>query len=631
VISFLSPLFLAGAAAAAIPVLLHLLKREPEQRIRFSAVRMLRNAPVEHTSRRHLRELLLLALRMAALLLLALAFARPFLTSGAAQAGSAITVIALDTSMSMSAPGRFDRAKQLARQALDRATGDQLAVVTFADDARVVAAPGSDRGSARAAIDSAQPGFGATSYRAGLNAAADQLKGRRGTIVVVTDLLENGWDAGERATVPESARIEVVDVGTLPANLSIRAARTDGDRVLATIHNHGPQPRDAHVRLYVSAGGTDRRLAGETTAPVGADQSTDVSFGGVRGQSALVEVDDPEGIQADNRRFVVVANAGRPRVLIVGSSGDLTREAFYVQQALLAGGKESRPFDVEGAAARALGSWDAERMNRFLAVVLISTKALERHGRELLAGFVRNGGGMLVTAGADVDGAVLAEALGGSSVTIATPSASARDMQVRSLAPADVRHPVFQMFGSGASALGLVQFHRVAAIRAPDCQTLGRFTTGEPALIDCAAGEGRALILASDLDNRWNDFPLHATFVPFVQETVRYVGGARPRTWEYLVGEVPAGLQPVPGVYPLAAAGAERRLVAVNVDPAESNPARLTTEEFQTAVTRLKDTAEADRRVEAREREDSQHIWRYLLAVMIAMLIVESVVATRTA
>jgi hypothetical protein len=630
VISFLSPLFLAGAAAAAIPVLLHLLKREPEQRVRFSAVRLLRSAPVEHTSRRHLRELLLLALRIAALLLLAFAFARPFLTSGAAQAGSGITVLALDTSMSMSAPGQFDRAKQLARQAIEHAGDDQLAVVTFADDARVAAEAGSSRGAALAAIDGAEAGFGSTSYRAAMNAAADQLKGRRGTIVVVTDLLENGWDAGERAAVPESARIDVVDVGALPANLSVRAVRVDGDRVVATIHNHGPQARDARVRLFVSTGGNERRSSGETTVPVGADQATDVSFPGVRAQYATVEVDDPQGVQADNRRFVVVENAGRPRVLIVGSAGDLPHEAFYLQQALVAG-KDNRPFDVEGVAAAALAGWDAERLNRYLAVVLISTKALERHGREVIAGFVRNGGGMLVTAGSDVDGAVLAEALGGSNVTIATPSASAREMQVRSLAPADVRHPIFQMFGGGASALGLVQFHRVSAIRAPDCQTLGRFTTGEPALVDCPAGEGRALILASDLDNRWNDFPRHATFVPFVQEALRYIGGARPRTSEYLVGEVPAGIQPVPGVYPLRGASAERRLVAVNVDPAESTPARLSAEEFQTAVTRLKDTAEADRRVETREREDSQHIWRYLLALMIAMLIVESVVATRTA
>ena len=36
--SFLAPLFLLGASAAAIPIVLHLLKREPEARVRFAAV-----------------------------------------------------------------------------------------------------------------------------------------------------------------------------------------------------------------------------------------------------------------------------------------------------------------------------------------------------------------------------------------------------------------------------------------------------------------------------------------------------------------------------------------------------------------------------------------------------------------
>ena len=130
-ISFLSPLFLAGALAAAIPIVLHLLKREPETRVQFSAVHLLKHAPVEHSSRRRLRELLLLALRIGALLLFALAFARPFLTSGAAGTG-ATTVVALDTSLSLSAPGQFEKAQQLAREAIDAAPfGDLVAVVTM--------------------------------------------------------------------------------------------------------------------------------------------------------------------------------------------------------------------------------------------------------------------------------------------------------------------------------------------------------------------------------------------------------------------------------------------------------------------------------------------------------------------
>ena len=140
--SFLSPLFLLGAAAAAIPIVLHLLKRHPEERVKFAAVKLLRRAPVEDIQRRHLRELLLLALRVAALLLLAVAFARPLLRPQAASRLAGATIVALDTSLSLSAPGQFDRAKQLARDAVRRAPrGDLLGVITFATAAHTAARP----------------------------------------------------------------------------------------------------------------------------------------------------------------------------------------------------------------------------------------------------------------------------------------------------------------------------------------------------------------------------------------------------------------------------------------------------------------------------------------------------------
>jgi len=173
-LSFLAPLFLAGAAAAAVPIVLHLLKREPEDRVKFAPVKLIRQAPVEHTDRRRLRELLLLALRVAALLLLAFAFARPFLNSSASAAASGVTVVALDTSLSMSAPGQFEKARQLARRAIDKA-GGTTSVITFADTATVTSQPSSDSRLARAAIDRARPGVSSTSYRNALNAAANLL------------------------------------------------------------------------------------------------------------------------------------------------------------------------------------------------------------------------------------------------------------------------------------------------------------------------------------------------------------------------------------------------------------------------------------------------------------------------
>src|SRR5262245_62708375 len=111
-ISFLSPLFLLGALAAAIPIYLHLFHRKTEVVIDFPAVRLLSRAPVQQHRRRRLRELILLALRVAALVLLAVSFARPYLAGAAALASAPLTVIAVDISLSMSAPGQFDRARE---------------------------------------------------------------------------------------------------------------------------------------------------------------------------------------------------------------------------------------------------------------------------------------------------------------------------------------------------------------------------------------------------------------------------------------------------------------------------------------------------------------------------------------
>src|SRR5438445_251403 len=171
--------------------MLHLLKREPEARVTVAAVQLLKNAPVEHTEKHRLRELVLLALRIATLVLLAIAFARPFIRSGRASDGGDVTIVALDTSYSLSAPGRFARARQLALQAIDRVpAGDRVGVVTFSDEAELAVKPTVDRALAKSAIDEAAVSFGATRYRTALSTAGQQLDtaaGARGTIVVVTD------------------------------------------------------------------------------------------------------------------------------------------------------------------------------------------------------------------------------------------------------------------------------------------------------------------------------------------------------------------------------------------------------------------------------------------------------------
>jgi hypothetical protein len=644
-LSFLSPIFLVGAAAAAIPVVLHLLKREPEPRVKFAAVRWLKQAPVEHTEKRHLRELLLLALRVAVLALLALAFARPFFPSGAAAGASAVTMIAIDTSYSMSAPGRIERARQLAKAALARVPGgDPAGLVAFSDEAEVLMSPGGDRVLAAATIDRVTAGFGATRYRAALSAASQHLAGGRGTIVVVTDLQESGWDAGDRVSVPEGATIEIADVGAAPANLAVTAVRPLADRVVATVRNTGPRPRDARVHLAI-----DNRAAGDASTAVAPNQSADVTFAGApRGTTAAVAVDDPDGLRADNVRYAVLGGAGQPSVLVVTGSGDVGREAFYVQQALAAGAAPGGGYRAAGISAAQLASFAPGgpgnpgnpgnpagngRLAEHSAVLLLSTRGLERRGREALAAYTQNGGGLFIAAGPDVDGDVASDVIGGASALRIARDETAKPA-ARTLAPADGRHPVFQPFVGTAATLGLVTFQRAARISGTGCQTLARFTDGAAAMIECPAGEGRALVLASDLDNRGNDFPRRATFVPFLHEVVRYLASARPHRSEYLVADAPAGVTRVPGVTMVAEPGrpgAPARRVAINVDPREADAARMSVDEFQSAVTRLAPVAGAAVRLEARQEEDRQHLWQYALGLMIAMLAVEGFIASRTA
>jgi hypothetical protein len=633
VIGFLSPLFLVGALAAAVPIVLHLLRRKPDVRLPFSAVKLLEHAPIEHSEKRHLRELLLLALRVAALVLLAIAFARPFFAAGAASASSGLTLIALDTSLSLSTPAQLARAKELAKGALSRAAqGDLVGVMTFSDRAQVALRPTADRALAASAIDAAAPGFGATSYRAALATAADLVSttgSDRATIVVVTDLQQSGWDAGDRAAVPESSSIEVADVGELPANLAITAVRATPDRVVATIRNASDRARDAHVQWTV-----DGRLASEATSAVGPRQSVDIGLAVSKGAAGVATVDDPDGIQGDNARYVVLDTASRPTLLVITASGTTDREAFYVQHALTAAGTSGAAYSVAGVGAGELATWDQPRLGRESAVLLLSTRGLDRRGRELLTEYVQKGGGLFIAAGPEVDGEVASDLLGGAVSWPSAATAKSANETTRTLAPADSRHPIFQTFGGRLATLGLPTFRQAAVLRTTECATLARFTTADVALVECSPGAGRVLVFASDLGNAWNDFPLHASFVPFLQETVRYLAGRRHQTGDYLVAEAPSGTAAKPGIVSIPpaddATGAER-LVAINVDPAESDPARLSAAEFQAAVTRLKDVDRDAVGLDRRRQEEQQHLWQYALALVLITLVAESVVAGRTA
>ncbi|MBI3048725.1 MAG: BatA domain-containing protein [Acidobacteria bacterium] len=646
-VSFLSPLFLIGAAAAAIPIAIHLFYRRAEPVIEFAAMRYLRQAPVEESRRRRLRELLLLALRVTALVLLACAFARPYLAGAAASSGAA-TVVLIDTSASLSAAGQFERARERAAEVVRSAPAThEVAVLAFAQAADVIAPLFADRAGALAAIAQLTPGAGATRYRAALQRAGEELAGRGGRIVVVTDLQESGWDAATEAAIPEGVAVGVEEVDGPDANLAITSLRVEAGEAIAVVQNFSSRPaadqvvfqaeqrgvphpgspsrqRDGvGVARTLRVGVQQRRLGAVpvTLAPGGSAEAR-LALDGPSGGALVASISDRDGFLADNARYAVLDGGSAVAVLALTASGHPS-EALYLERAL-AVSEGAGGFRFRAIRASSFSAFGPEALGDVDVLVVAGTQGLDERGRERLARFVRSGGGLLVTAGPDVDPAIFTQALAG----IVSTSWRVREAAL-SFAPADGRHPVFRPFG-GVGTLGHVRFTRAALVEAPEgAGILARYTDGTPALVEERTDAGRVLVFGSDLNHRWNDFPLQPAFVPFVHETIRYLAAPHTTRSEYLVGELPGAAGTAPGVVQLAQNQPRSRRVAVNTDPRESDPRRMPVEAFQAGISRLQASAARAAQTEARRDEDAQGLWWYGLLLLVVSLAAEGLLGRR--
>jgi hypothetical protein len=166
----------------------------------------------------------------------------------------------------------------------------------------------------------------------------------------------------------------------------------------------------------------------------------------------------------------------------------------------------------------------------------------------------------------------------------------------------------------------------------PAWRVVARYTNGGTALAERITGAGRVLLLTSDVDRQWNDFPLNPAFVPFAQEVARYLGARPPSVSTYLVADAPAGVAPRPGLVLRPGAGPAsggNQTIAINVDPRESSVERLTPVEFQKRVTRASGASQPRMVRLAQQTEGQQNYWRYGLMLMLAALVVEAFVGSR--
>lgn len=252
--SFLAPLLLLAAAALAIPLLLHLFRKREEAVRTFPALRYLKESTRERATLVRLRQLLLLALRLAALALAILAGARLVLPLGGSDHPPAGVALIVDNSLSSArVVGErrvLDHLVDRALAALDRTgAADRIWVLPAGEPWRPAVPVGTER--ARALVRSLEPSAARANLpgavvraRSLLEAGAPPIR----QILVLSDL--------DRSSFPTDAETE--PAGDLPLVVGSLPDPLPPNRAIARVALDGglPPRADRPVEVSVSVSGS---------------------------------------------------------------------------------------------------------------------------------------------------------------------------------------------------------------------------------------------------------------------------------------------------------------------------------------------------------------------------------------
>jgi hypothetical protein len=674
--SFLTPLFFLGVAALAAPILVHLVRRTRARRVQFPALIFLRQVPQRTIRRRTLHNVLLMLLRCLAILLIVIAFARPFFHRGSAakdNTAAGATVILVDTSLSMRREGMFAEAQRRAETAVDDARHDeQIALMSFDKRYTVINRFVSDKNRVAFNIRSLAAGWDGTDYEQALRGAESLLSEIETTgpkrIVLITDFQTPGWtQAGATFKLSNNTQLMPLDVGgnSPPPNVAITNVEARGvvfaqkylDNVVVHVNNFSDTPKD-HVQIDFQI---NDQTVEKRDLSLNSRDSRVVEFTGFNvnegANRCTIDITSAD-FAPDNRFYFTLRRETPAKALIVEGASRGRSDSLHLQSALTT--NEDLPFSF---ALKSAGSVDPTSISEYALVVLNDTGPISPALADALAKFVNGGGQMIVATGprtqADEFNASLQQ------ITPATLREAVQTKAGDSVAITEVKfdHPIFEVFqesGRLASA-NVIGYFRSEPRR--NAAVLARFEDGSPALVEARTGKGRVLLFTSSLGPSWNDLPLTPLYLPFIHQMVRYAGSREENAW-YGLGQTftvahgqeatpppvdtPGGarlsesrLTPEgdllvtarePGFYRLRYNG-QPDFAAVNVDGAEGDFTKLNFGEFMAGVTGGAGSAEgseANGNVSDEEVESRQRVWWSLLLVALLLLLAESFLAQRT-
>ena len=543
--------WLAGLAAVAIPIVIHLLLKSRKPRLRFSTLQFFRQQDERSTRRRKLRNWLLLAARILLISLLVLGFARPYLRDQQAAATAEPprqVILVIDRSLSMLAAdregARWTRAQTAMRELLiGLRSSDRAILIGCSTRAETLFGPGAPPDALKALKD-LQPTQGAGNLAEGLQAAGRLVNNASGSysniIYVVSDLQRASCRDLAAAPIPRAAEVKLLHFGDLlTPNVAVNELtlkQTETNQPSVTVVNFSDEESPA-LKLQFAVDGKE---ASVTPLQLAAGESTNLDLVFPRVEpgwhTAEARLAAKDALGLDNVRYQAFYQPPPVRVLVVEPRPGVKsyeEESFFLVSALdpafgatnqNAGAFRVRKTSPDGLEAELAPSRDKTHYD---AVVLPALKQVPAGVNAALAAFVRSGGGLLLFLGDTVSINHYTADLADFLPARLTEIESATDFDWR-LWNVNTSSPIFAAFRRPNSGnVELARFTRRCAWSTfEEKAVLARFQDGMPAMLGRELGQGRILWVNSSADTAWTDWPKHRTFVPWLHGTIRFLTGA---------------------------------------------------------------------------------------------------------
>lgn len=576
--SFLAPAMLWGAAAISIPIAIHFFFRSRYRKVPWAAMEFLL-ASIEQTSRRlKFQELLLLLVRCAVLLLIALALARPLSsTSKGSGRGDAVdAVFVMDVSASMTARDgaktRLDKAKTSALAVIDHLPPHSTVQVVAVGDRVTQQGPriAANLEQARELIQNLKASHLASDLHPGVEQAAAILaKGQlpNKELYVFSDMQKLAWDAQSGPLVEKlrdigkQATIHLVRCGQQePRNATVvnivpqAGVPHTGERAgfVVFVRNSGNEAvRNLGVSLMVDGQEKSKERQqvpvldkGETRAVT---LSARLEKPGLRVITAAIDHDD---LEADNRFDRLVMVRDQVRILVIDGAPnerDPEKSASYFLMHSLRPVAESswaryhiqpRMVTVRQAVPALLENMDLVVMANVPVSVegRPGSNALSPEFLERLEQFVREGKGLWIFGGNKVEpkdyNEVLQKAHDLLPVQLTGKFSTPADKPIR-FDPKSVAPQSFlaNWRDEPLDPIGQVDIFEALDVAEPKgdakkqavASVLVRYSNSRPALISRRIGMGEVMLVTTSPDPSWTDWPLRPAYLPFVHLSLSYL------------------------------------------------------------------------------------------------------------